>query len=184
MKENWFSENKEWIIAGSLFIVFVIAVSLIIYFVSKNSYDAKPYSFTKNTPLTKSTSPGSIIYNATCGDGTFITRFGSKLDNGINQLSATCSNQQVLGPFGTRTTGSSAGDVVSDNGFTQANVWYDDRVMGINIFNGKEFNTLGSLIGNEMVQDCGADGRIVGLSGNGDGFVNNLGMICGYKDAQ
>lgn len=185
MGKSWLAENKDWILTGILLIMIVIATFLTVYFVAKRANNIAPYSFTKNMTMTKSTSPGTIIYDAKCNDGNFVTGFSSNTDTtGINQLAATCSNEQILGPFGDSRVGVPGNDVTSESGFTQANIWYDNRVNGINIFNGNEFHTIGLLNGNESVQDCGANGRIVGLTGNGDGLVSNLGIICGYDKAQ
>jgi hypothetical protein len=185
MEKSWFAENKGWILTGILLITIVVVVFLMVYFFVKRAGDLAPYSFTKNITMTNSTTPGTMIYDVKCDNGSFITGFSSNTNTtGINQLAATCSNDQILGPFGDSRAGVPGNDVISETGFTQANVWYDNRVNGINIFNGNEFHTIGSLNGNESVQDCGADGRIVGFNGNGDGLVSNLGMICGYKKAQ
>uniref|UniRef100_A0A6C0C844 Uncharacterized protein n=1 Tax=viral metagenome TaxID=1070528 RepID=A0A6C0C844_9ZZZZ len=183
-EEGLFAGKNGWIFTGIILILVVIAFTVVVYFFITYKDDNAPYTFTKNLPMTNSTTPGTNIYDAKCNDGAFVTSFNSNVDKGINQLSAACSNKEILGPFGSSLAGVPGNDVRSESGFTKVNVWYDNRVNGMNVFNGNEFHTIGTLIGNENVQDCGADGRIVGLIGNGDGLVSNLGMICGYKYKQ
>lgn len=170
--------DRERMLAGIL-IVSVVVVIGFVYYMTKDTEDMR-FPVVRDLTVTNTGYPGSNTYDATCENGAFVTRLGAVAGPGINQLFMTCSDKQVYGPFGTNEGGLSKDTIISDKGFSRGNIWYEDKIKGINAFDGDIYKSVGSPYGTQEVQDCG-DGKIVGITGDGDGFVNNLGFKCGYS---